>query len=487
MSNGCSKPALFYGLPKIHKPDVPLRPIVSHTGHPLYNTAKCLAQLLSPFSKIVRLHVENSSRLAEIVRNTTIEPDEVLVSLDVKSLFTSVPAKEAVNLQVRQKNSLGRRIMGTPVANPDLHHCLALIICLEDTTFKFHEEFYQMTDGLAMGSPISPVVANIFMEDLERNAIATMTDGPRLWLCFVDDTLTILKRYTLQASLDHLTQQNPAIQFTMEVEKDGKLPFLDAELEQQGTHLSMTVYRKPTHSGRYLNFESHHPVTAKCRTVDALFSRPEAIITNEEQKQAEFSKIKQELLANDYPARFIDNPLTRIKQRKTGESVRSRDAEAEDQRRQRTVLVPFIDGVTQPLQRILRPLNVRVVGKPRNWKWSLKQKVKDQTSRENDPGVVYRLKCGDCEQAYIGETGRTACVRIKEHASYVKSGRFHMSAAAAIFEQHALDFDNVEVIICEPHGLKRRVKEALHINAEKHSMNKDNGLELNTIWFSLFP
>ena len=74
--------------------------------------------------------------------------------------------------------------------------------------------------------------------------------------------------------------------------------------------------------------------------------------------------------------------------------MRSRDAEAEDQRRQRTVLVPFIDGVTQPLQKILRPLNVRVVGKPRNWKWSLQQKLKDRTSRENDPGVVYRLKCG---------------------------------------------------------------------------------------------
>ena len=95
VSNGCSKPALFCGLPKIHKPDVPLRPIVSHTGHPLYNTAKCLEQLLSPFSKIMRSHVENSSHLAEIIPNTTIEPDKVLVSFDVKSLFTSVPVKEA--------------------------------------------------------------------------------------------------------------------------------------------------------------------------------------------------------------------------------------------------------------------------------------------------------------------------------------------------------------------------------------------------------
>ena len=176
--------------------------------------------------------------------------------------------------------------MGTPVADPDLHRYQAFDIQLEDTTVKLREEFYQMTDGLAMGSPVSPVVANIFTEDFERNAIATMTDRARLWLRFVDDTLAIVKRYVLQATLDHLNQQNPAIQFTMEVEKDGKLLFLDAENEGQGAHLSMTVYRKSTHSGRYLNFESHLPVTAKCSTVDALFSRAEVTVTSQEQRQA---------------------------------------------------------------------------------------------------------------------------------------------------------------------------------------------------------
>ena len=107
-----------------------------------------------------------------------------------------------------------------------------------------------MKDGLAMGSPVSPVVANIFMETrwLECNVIAIMTDRSRLWLRFVDGTLAIVNRYTLQATLDHLNQQNPAIQFTIEVEKDGKLPFLDAEIVRQGAHLSMRDYRKPTHS-----------------------------------------------------------------------------------------------------------------------------------------------------------------------------------------------------------------------------------------------
>ena len=68
-------------------------------------------------------------------------------------------------------------------------------------------------------------------------------------------------------------------------------------------------------------------------------------------------------------------------------------------------------------------------------------------SREDDPGVVNRLKFGDCEQSYIRETGVTAGLRVKEYTSYVKDGQFDMSAAAehAIFQQRALDFDSVEV------------------------------------------
>ena len=147
-----------------------------------------------------------------------------------------------------------------------------------------------------------------------------------------------------------------------------------------------------------------------------------------------------------------------------------------------------IDGVTQPLQRISRPLNVRVVGKPRNCASAAAERS-DQS--RGWPNVVDRLQCGDCEQAYLGETGRTACARVIEHASYVmiKNEQLDMSAAAehAIFEQESLDFDGVEVIDCELHGVKRRVKEAIHINAEKHCMNKDKRLELNPFWFSLFP
>ena len=483
VSPGCSKPALFYGLPKIHKENIPLRPIVSHTGHSLYNTAKYLARLLSPFSKIMPSHVENPSHLAEILRKTTIGEDEVLVSFDVKSLFTSIPVQPAINCVRKILLADPSWAFQSPISVSVIIELLT--ICLEDTSFKFRGKFYRMTDGLAMGSPVSPIVANIFMENLECNAIVTMKDRPRLWLRFVDDVLAIVKRTSLPSMLEHLNKQNAAITFTMEVEKDGKLPFLDGEIERENARLNLSVYRKPTHSGRYLNFNSHHPISAKCSTADALFDRAELITTDATQKDEEFRKVTQELLANDYPSRFVASRLDRAKNRK--QQAPSPTSSRRQQERITTVVMPFVDDVTQPLQRVLKPLNIRVVGKPATWKWCLQHLLKNSSNRDEEPGVVYRLICNDCDQTYIGETGRTASTRAKEHASYVRNGRFDMSAAAdhAIINQHSLSFKTVQIVDHEPRAARRRVKEALHIRTEKNPMNKDRGLELDPIWFSV--
>ena len=271
------------------------------------------------------------------------------------------------------------------------------------------------------------------MDDLERNALVTMKDRPRLWLRYVDDVLSIVKRNSLEGMLVHLNAQNDAITFTKEDENEGKLPFLDGEIARKHARLTLTVYRKPTHSGRYLNFASHHPISAKCSTADSLFNRAESIVTEEEQKEEEFRRATQELLANDYPPRFIARRLELAKSR-TRQAQTPSLTNDRDRKKLTTVVMPFVDGVSQPIQRVLKPLDVRVVGKPAPWKWSLQHAIKDRSNRNDQAGFVYRLKCNDCEKVYIGETGRTADKRAREHASYVRNGRFDMSAAA----EHAI-------------------------------------------------
>ena len=88
-----------------------------------------------------------------------------------------------------------------------------------------------------MGSPLSPVIANFFMEDFEKKATEQATNKPVCWFRYVDDTFVIWPhgQEKLTEFLNHLNGLNNKIQFTMEKEDDGHLPFLDID-----------IYRKPT-------------------------------------------------------------------------------------------------------------------------------------------------------------------------------------------------------------------------------------------------
>ena len=124
-----------------------------------------------------------------------------------------------------------------------------------------------------MGSPVSPIVANLYMDYLEK-ALST-APNPKLWCRFVDDTFVIHKEVNKQGFPQHINSVDPAIKFTVEDNKeDGSIPFLDTTVkpEADGT-LSLTVYRKPTHTDQYLKWDSHHHLSAKFSVIHTLSHR----------------------------------------------------------------------------------------------------------------------------------------------------------------------------------------------------------------------
>ena len=104
--------------------------------------------------------------------------------------------------------------------------CL-LEFCLNTTYFKFQGKMYKQVKGAAMGSPFHPIVANLFMEDLETKALATVPPTPKIWKGFVDDTSTIIQKADKDAFLDHINSIDSNIHFTYEDPKeDSSIPFL---------------------------------------------------------------------------------------------------------------------------------------------------------------------------------------------------------------------------------------------------------------------
>ena len=151
------------------------------------------------------------------------------------------------------------------------------MIILNNCVFSFQGQFYKQLHRAAMGSPCSPVVENIYMEYFENRAL-----GPELpisftintWLRCVDDVLTIVEKGTCDSLLNHLNSIDPNIKFTTEHPNDqGAIPFLDTFPRPSGNEIITSVHRKPTHTDRYLDFNSNHPKSTKCAAVRALTDR----------------------------------------------------------------------------------------------------------------------------------------------------------------------------------------------------------------------
>jgi hypothetical protein len=159
-----------------------------------------------------------------------------MVSFDVVSPFTRVSIRETMSLLSRHFEedilTLFRHV-------------------LTSSYFCFAGQFYEQIDGVAMGSPPSPVIANFYMEVFKEMALDRAPHKPLCWFRYVDDTFVIWPHGTnrLKGLLDHLNGIHQNIQFTMETERDGHLPFLDIDIYRRTDgSLGHRVYRKPTHT-----------------------------------------------------------------------------------------------------------------------------------------------------------------------------------------------------------------------------------------------
>ena len=109
-----------------------------------------------------------------------------------------------------------------------------------------------------MGSPVSPVIANLYMEEIEERAITNTANPPKEWDRYVDDIFSIMKKDAVSTFHDELNSIDSHISFTIEHETDGQIAFLDALISRNSGTITTSVYRKPTHTDRYLDFKSHH-------------------------------------------------------------------------------------------------------------------------------------------------------------------------------------------------------------------------------------
>ncbi|BHF63131.1 Bone morphoproteintic protein 1 [Sparganum proliferum] len=149
-----------YGLPKVHKPDAPLRIIVPLIGSPTYSLAKWLYRHLKHLADGSQYSIKNSQAFFEKIQGLKVSPDESILSFDVVALFSSIPHNLAIE-------SVARRLRDNPIDIPT-HHVLDMLkLCLNNYC-QFDGKYYQQVKGTPMGSPISGLLAELVLQRLEQ-------------------------------------------------------------------------------------------------------------------------------------------------------------------------------------------------------------------------------------------------------------------------------------------------------------------------------
>ena len=307
-----SRPGILYGRAKIHKPIKdgvpPFRPILSDIGTPTYKLAKFFVPLLAPLTSNEYTITDSFSFAEELL---SFDSNLVMASFDVESLFTNIPLKEAVDLCVDILFYDRTNIDGIM---KDYFHDL-VTICMSESLVLFDGEYYKQIDGVAMGSPLGPTFENIFLCFYEQIWLENcpVEFKPVVYRRFVDDTFLLFKSYEhIEKFRAYLNCQHPNIKFTSEIEENNCMSFLDIKITRELNSFSTSVYRKPTFSGVFTNFDSFIPLSYKTGLIWSLLYRAFSLCSTFELFHQEILKLKDIFKRNGYPISFIDKCVKRF-------------------------------------------------------------------------------------------------------------------------------------------------------------------------------
>ena len=408
-STGALRPRM-YGLPKIHKDGVPLRPILSMTRSPQYDVSKWLCRVLNPVLQMYSTRsIKDSFSFIDLIKGNKICSDGHMCSFDAVSLFTNVPLEKTIDICA---DALYRSDDAEPMTISEDSFRKLLRMVTSGVEFSFDGIMYRQIDGVAMGSPLGPVLANIFVGFCESSI--PDADWPPLYCRFVDDSFAYFdKREDSDRMMQILNDLHPSLKFTCEHEVDGRLPFLDVLVEKTIEDGVLTsVYRKPTFTGLYITWDSYCATKYKVNLVRNLVNRAHRICSKQKVDQ-ELDKLKSIFMNNGYPVDLL-NSL--IRPPKTGVSDCLRYGPKPCpvfirlpwKGHWSSSIARTITSVTRSAYYAVNATVMYSTARAFNLK-------KDILPSHEQSNLVYEFECRTCGGRYVGRTLQRLNTRIRQH------------------------------------------------------------------------
>ena len=177
---------------------------------------------------------------------------------------------------------------------------ILMSLCLSNGYFTFKDQTYKEIWGIPMGSALATVLSELFLQHIENNMFKLDFKDLQLYIIYVDDCLLIWNRTEdkLRSFLNIFNQQDPTIKFTIELENNHNLFFLDVLTTKRETSFDLSIYRKSTHSDEYLRYYSYSRPIVKNSAVYSLVDRAFVVCSSDFELKTELDHIKDVLIGN---------------------------------------------------------------------------------------------------------------------------------------------------------------------------------------------
>ena len=305
-----SRPCLLYGLPKVHKVGAPLRPILSAIGSAVHGLAQLLVPILAPLTTNQHT-VSNSFLFTEELRHSTVS-NAFLASFDICSLFTNIPLNETIDI-IKKANKKGK----LSIKMNDKLLGDALRVTTENCAFSFNDENYIQVDGVAMGSPLGPTLANIFMCHFEQEFLeAYEGPPPLLYRRYVDDILLAFENEAQVTPFwEYLNQCHRNIKFTVEREENRGINFLDISVKRvpETNEILTQTFRKKTYTGLLMKHNSFTHSKYKTGLIQCLLFRALKICSKIGPFLDEIAYLKSIFIKNRFPLDLFEKSVREFK------------------------------------------------------------------------------------------------------------------------------------------------------------------------------
>ena len=305
----------------------------------------------------------------------------------------------------------------------------------------------------------------------------------------MDDTFVIHKEANKQGFLQHINSVDPAIKFTVEENKeDGSIPFLYTIVKPDvDGSLSITVYRKPTHTDQYLQCDSHHNLSAKFSVINTLSHRAQTVCGNPELLKQEKEHLRKALTKCKYPKWALDKVEKRLNKPSieaidgvNNQGANSTPAATREVKIKGYIVIPYTQGLCESIKKICGRYGIQTHFKGGCTIKNLLVSIKDKDPMVSQSDAIYWYQCGDltCDDEYIGETSRTFGGRYREHLKDPSPIHHHNNQT-----NHPINQNNFKIIGREGHHMSMYIKESIFIRVNNPTLNNNIGkFNLPHIW-----